>query len=500
MYLMRTKPSFLLFLAAIACACVPHAQAQDNGNPTAAVKPAPAAPTEEVFVAKPYVQLGPGARNFRRDTMAIVWQTPDTDAEWGLEVKSADKSNWSSMDAPVMRRIAVANIPPHRVYTATLRNLTAGYSFDYRVSKNGQIVFGATGRARMPFDAPYRFAALGDGGAGTPAQKQIAFQAYQAKPDFVVLTGDIVSERGTISEYRQNFFPVYNADKADPAVGAPLTRSTLFVAAPGSHDIANPNFDTAPDSMAYFYYWSQPQNGTIIAPAVGKTAPLVGSPAAQKAFTDAVKDNYPRMANFSFNYGNAHWTVLDSNSYVDWTKPELRDWLEKDLADSQMAIWRFVAFHHSPFDSSKEHGGEQQMRLLCDIFERNHVDVVFSAGAHNYQRTYPLAFAVKKNAAGNLQGAAQANGAVAGQWTLDKYFDGVSSTRPNGVLYLNTGGGGAALTNPEQQNKPKTWQPFTSKYIADVNSLTVVDVNGKELTFRQISAQGKELDRFTVIK
>ena len=25
------------------------------------------------------------------------------------------------------------------------------------------------------------------------------------------------------------------------------------------------------------------------------------------------------MTNFSFDYGNAHWTVIDSNPYVDWT-------------------------------------------------------------------------------------------------------------------------------------------------------------------------------------
>ena len=31
------------------------------------------------------------------------------------------------------------------------------------------------------------------------------------------------------------------------------------------------------------------------------------------------------MANFSFDYGNAHWTVLDSNKNVDWTDPSLYD-------------------------------------------------------------------------------------------------------------------------------------------------------------------------------
>ena len=40
-----------------------------------------------------------------------------------------------------------------------------------------------------------------------------------------------------------------------------------------------------------------------------------------RAFTEAAGEAYPRMTNFSFDYGNAHWTVIDSNPYVDWTDP-----------------------------------------------------------------------------------------------------------------------------------------------------------------------------------
>ena len=219
----------------------------------------------------------------------------------------------------------------------------------------------------------------------------------------VLLTGNLVSDQGRISEYRQNFFPVYNADQADPAVGAPLTRSTLFVGVPGSQDVARGDFDKTPDGMAYYYYWSQPLNGPVESPAPGKTLTLAGSPsAAQKAFLDAAQASYPRMANFSFDYGNAHWMILDSNSYVDWTNPDLRAWVTNDLANAQTATWRFVAFHHPGFSSGREGLGGQQMRLLSDIFEQNHVDVVFSGHVNSYQRAYPLTFAArKKNAQGD---------------------------------------------------------------------------------------------------
>ena len=457
-----------------------------------------------VFLAKPYVQLGSGQGNrFGRQSLSILWQTPDEDAAWALELKPDAAKDWIKANAqPTMRRIAVAGVAPHRVYacSAAQRGLNGGYPFGYRVLRNEQPVFESQCRARMPGDAPFRVVAFGDSGADTPAQRQIAYQTYQLKPDMVLLTGNVASPTGRIADYRQKFFPIYNADNADPAGGVPLMRSTLFVAVPGSDDIARPDLAQAPDGLAYYYYWNQPLNGPVEKAAIGKSATLAGPDAAQKAFLDAAKGSYPRMANFSFDYGNIHWTVLDSSPYVDWTNPDLRDWVTQDLADAQQANWRFVAFHHADFSSSKDHASEQQMRLLSDIFEQNHVDVVFSGHVSNYQRAYPLTFAVKKNAQGTLAGVQAKSGAVAGEWTLDKTFDGVSNTRPRGILYLTTGAGGAALSNPEQQGKPALWQPFTFKYIADVNSLTTIDVNGKTLLFRQISAQGKELDHFTVTK
>ena len=66
----------------------------------------------------------------------------------------------------------------------------------------------------------------------------MAYQAYQWHPDFVMITGDIVYDRGRISEYREKYWPIYNADEASPALGPPLLRSTVFLAVPGNHDIS----------------------------------------------------------------------------------------------------------------------------------------------------------------------------------------------------------------------------------------------------------------------
>jgi hypothetical protein len=138
-----------------------------------------------------------------------------------------------------------------------------------------------------------------------------------------------------------------------------------------------------------------------------------------------------------------------------------------------------VGFHHPGFNSSKAHFKEQHMRVLAPVFEQGKVDVVFTGHVHNYQRSYPMTY-----------------DPATSQWTLDKS----GSDRPKGVIYLVTGGGGARLYNPEQQDAPASWQEFTYKFVSRVNSLTLVDTSAKQLTIRQIDLNGVEVDRFQVTR
>ena len=230
-----------------------------------------------------------------------------------------------------------------------------------------------------------------------------------------------------------------------------------------------------------------------------------GPEANKKAFLEAAGDAYPRMANFSFDYGNAHWTVLDSNPYVDWTDRELREWVERDLAAAKGATWRFVAFHHPGFNSAREHFEQQQMRHAGR-------GVRGGQGRHRLQRPRPQLPALlplhfvpgpdgdDKPVIGKDGKPITKGKLVTGRWTLDKSFDGATNTPPDGVIYLVTGAGGQHLYNPEQQDDPGSWQEFTRKFVSKVHSLTVADVDGATITVRQVSADGQELDRFVVTK
>jgi hypothetical protein len=454
------------------------------------------------FVVKPYLQLG---HTQAERQLVLVWHTTNSGAPWVVEYRPGTGRRWQTSSTPAFQRVAVAGIETHYVYHVALSELEPGQVFTYRLSSNGIVVFESEARAPKAADQSHRFVVFGDCGADTPEERAIAFRTYLCKPDFVMITGDIVYGKGLIPEYRTKYWPIFNSDQASPGLGAPLLRSTLFVAAPGNHDIASRDLGKDPAGLAYFYYWLQPLNGPIGKIGGPITADLLGPEANLRAFTEAAGSAFPRMANFSFDYANAHWSVLDANATVDWTNHDLKEWLAGDLAAAKNATWRFVSFHQPGFNSSKSHFGQQYMRVLAPIFEAGKVDVVFNGHVHNYQRSYPLRFVAnaEKDAAPFQRPDAESTSKgrlVAGRLTLDKSFDGQTDMTPDGVIYLVTGAGGQHLYNPEQQDDPTSWQAFTFKHVSKVHSLTVADIDGRTLTVHQITAGGDEVDRFVIKK
>ncbi len=455
--------------------------------------------TEDIFIVKPYLQAG---RNPSPTTLQLLWHATDAPSDWSVELRADTKGAWKKAEVPKSTRVAVGANAARKVYNASLTGLVSGSTFNYRVLKAGKVVFTSEGLAPKSAEQSYRFVAFADIGAGTPEQKPLAYRAFLSKPDLVVVPGDIVYEHGLVSEYEPTFWPIYNADAASEA-GAPLMRSVPFVTAPGNHDTDTRDLDKFPDALAYFMFWDQPLNGLAASEGSATVPPLIASDEHRKAFIEAAGEAYPKMTNYSFNYGNAHWTVLDSNPYVDWTNKELNDWVANDLASAKDATWRFVMFHHPGFNSAREHYEQQHMRLLSPIFEAGKVDIVFNGHVHNYQRSYPLTFVPDRKGTllvGGKENKIVRGRVVNGSWKLDKTFDGKADTTPQGIIYLVTGAGGQKLYNPEQNNDPDSWQKYTDKFVSNVHSLTIADVNGKTITIRQVTADGKELDSFKVTK
>jgi hypothetical protein len=463
------------------------------------------------FLVKPYIQLGTAPGDRGHESLEIRWFTQSVPADqWAVEIRLNKrlrgyfKRIWLK---PVQNPVAFlehdeAKLNEQTQFSCVVRDLLPGEQIEYEVHKNGVPIFASYTTARKDASQPYRFVTVGDMGELRPEQAKVAHQISRLSPDFLAMPGDIAYKRGRVSEYLLKFFPFFNAERSSPGVGAPLLRSIPAFACLGNHDYGRPDLidvpdlDDFPDLFGYFIFWSQPLNGPGDALANVISQKLIGEKVNRDRFLQGALGRYPRMATFSYDYGNSHWLILDANSNVDWTNKELQEWVRKDLSSTK-ATWKFVMFHQPPFTSHNKHGKEQRMRLMTGIFEECGVDIVFNGHAHLYERSFPLKFSITPKADGSLIGA---DGSVDGTWQLDRNFDGVTVTKPDGVIYVVTGAGGAKL---QEQHLPATddgWLQSTARHVGDRHSFTVCDVDGAKLTLRQISQDGEELEKLVITK
>jgi predicted phosphodiesterase len=87
---------------------------------------------------------------------------------------------------------------------------------------------------------------------------------------------------------------------------------------------------------------------------------------------------------YSFDCGNTHFAMLDSNSLTAIQA----EWLTEDLSDD--TDWKFAVFHHPPYSSANYHwGGWLDLRTAWEpVFVANDVNAVFNGHVHVYERYY----------------------------------------------------------------------------------------------------------------
>lgn len=178
------------------------------------------------------------------------------------------------------------------------------------------------------------FLVFGDSGGGGGDQFALVDQMTSVPYDFMIHTGDLAYDQGTLAQFEDTVFAVYGD----------LFRHFAFYPAAGNHEY-----------------------GTM------QGAPF------REVFNLPGTEKW-----YSYDYGPIHFAALDTESdYATQAK-----WLDADLAASK-APWKIIYLHKPPF-SSGEHGSDTGLRkLIAPIAERRGVELVLAGHDHDYERMTP---------------------------------------------------------------------------------------------------------------
>ncbi len=464
------------------------------------------AAAEPTLLVQPYVQPGPQGTLGATDEVKVIWMTEPTNAAFTLEYAPKGLKPIAAKVArtefefapPPAKALTPAEKPQHYVrYVASLPGLPANGEYGYTLRADGKVLAERAARARKSPDQPTRLIMVGDLADGKAGQNAIAYRIAQEKPDFLVALGDIVYPSGRSFHYFKYFWPTYvNAAEASEKAGAPLMGTTPFYAVLGNHDAYVGKLSaTLPDAYAAYYFFTAPRNG----PGEGAWSTVIPKTEEGAKFRRLAGEAYPSLDFYSFDYGPAHVVVLSNASTGKGDDPKVAAWVEQDLKASKQP-WKLVCLHAPPFQVTTSHYGDQRSRKLAPIFEANGVDVVFAGHVHNYQRSKPLRFAPN--------GTPTVSAYVNGTFAIDEAYDATAQTRPQGVIYIVTGGGGAKLyTGTVEKNLAKlpnggkdNYAPFNAKLYDTLHSFSVLDLTPKRFELRAINAKGEEIDRFVLQK
>lgn len=475
---------------------------------------APVSAFAQTVVVKPYVQPGDGGALGETDVKVICWFTDQTPGSFTVECElpgsathTVEPQRTSLNFAAVAEKKTAESVkgPPHPgekeqqyfKYVAYLKDLPLNATIAYRVKLGDKVIRTASFRTRATADQSIRFVMVGDLAKGKEPQNVVAHQILQQKPQFMVALGDMVYPKGRFSEYMLHYWHTYsNTDVADPKAGSSLMASVPFYALLGNHDV-DAKFPAVSDALGAYYFFHPPRNG----PGEGPwNTPLGSDKHAAARFRAANGDSYPFLDNYSFDYGPAHFVILNSNLSGSVNESKLRAWMERSLSNTK-ARWKFVCFHAPAFHSNTQHYTSQALRLWQPIFEKAGVDMVFTGHIHNYQRTWPMQFAPSAP-------KRDAKGLVHGKFTLDRTFDGSTNTQPKGVTHIVAGGGGATLYGPGLEKSAEilrkqygeNYGEYTARMVADRHTFVLIDLSPVRCELRAIDDKGQSVDAITITK
>ena len=352
-----------------------------------------------------------------------------------------------------------------------------------------------------------RIWALGDFGTDNARQDSViaSFKAFKQEKsinyvDLWLWMGDNAYDWGLDEQYTETVF-----DKAKARYDW-LLRQTPFYATPGNHDYQNNQVHAGLRYQPHpIHYYDIVNNFTETADGGG------GVPSHREEY-------------YSFNYNNVHIVSLDSYGFENQpgqgtdifnpNGPQVT-WLKLDLAAAQAnpAIhWTILYWHHPPYTRGSYNSDTEPelvniRKNLVPILENYKVDLVMSGHSHVYERSrlmkglYPTSTSGTDSFSMNvnnpfLAGNAQSSGQLDGSPNACFYFKNTTSSTNEGIIYVVNGAGG----RPGGTQGTDKWPHPAMQSSRNEGGSLYLEIDGKRLDAKFISASGTVKDQFTIIK
>jgi parallel beta-helix repeat protein len=303
-----------------------------NGTATVTVTVLPA----------PITLWGPYVAKTTTNATVINWKTENATTgtvQYATDVYYKEQSTYEQ---------TVADTEEIHLHHLNITNLTPDTVYHYQVCIGNESTGDCTFRT-FPLSGSFTFIVYGDSQEpqGEPGATQLTRHklvadriAEEDNVSFVLHVGDLVNDGSDLEEWNR-FFEAARA----------MMSTTTFYTTLGNHEYASYGGGSGDPEQNYYDAFEMPEW-------------------------------------YSFDCGDAHFTVLDSNDQADVNAETA--WLQADLGSDSAtnATWKFVSFHHPPYSSSaKNYGGWTYFRgLWCPLFPNHSVIAVFNGHVHAYER------------------------------------------------------------------------------------------------------------------
>ena len=345
----------------------------------------------------------------------IQWRTNTTVDKGSVNYRIKGTSDVMASDAEkfVMEDRELMNDRYIHRFTARLRNLEPGKEYEYLVYPENDWSNACTFKTPAG-NGSFSFTWFGDV-HNKPEFGQLHNKAEAAHPEaaFYSIAGDLVGD----GLYRDQWDELFHY-----SAGVICKKPLMNV--PGNHDNR-----MGLGAVMYRNMFSYPHNG----PA-----------------------EVPKEQSYSFTYENALFLMLDATTRVD----AQTEWIEQQLKNTN-ADWKFAVFHFPPYNWKEPYRHIQQEWV--PIFDKYHVDMVFSGHFHYYMRSKPMK-------AGEVTGS---------------FNDGT-------VYVISLGIPG--------RNEEISDEPYAAVREQNGWLYQHIQINGERLSYQSVNHEGNLIDSFEIVK